>query len=492
MKHNLPSLITTILLFFCAFTGFAQGFWEIINTPPGIGVSPIAINSNEDIFFGTGGGVYRSMDEGISWELMGLENKTIYSLAINELGYIYAGSTGGLSNYSIHRSVDNGQSWEGIYLGSENVICIKSFPGGLMFATSGTGSYISVIMSTDYGNTWQEVITFPSNTEYPYDIAIQNQDTIYIGTTNYIGGGGVYRSTDGGDTWEHIGLTDCYVSSLAFNSSGDLFAGTRGHYSHYSKGVFILPSGQSEWININNDELVTSMVINSKNEIYIGCSNLDGILGGVRRSRDNGQTWENINAGMGNQDIEELVLDSEGYLYASVRNSPTPLFKSIRSTEIPILDGSITYANTNATPLSNTHVKLMQGDSIIRDTTTDATGYFYFTDINNGIYTINITPAKPWGGATAGDVLLYRKHIANISSLNSIYLASGDVNGSGDLTAVDVLLIKKRIAHLIDAFPAGDWLFNNQPVMINGTNVTYNFSGICYGDANGSYVPTAK
>jgi len=490
MKYKPLSLITTALLFLCTLTGYTQNFWENLNTPPGIGILSLAVDLNDNIYIGAGG-VYRSTNEGINWELLGLENKTIYSVTTNELGYIYAGTNMGISNYSIYRSIDNGQSWEGIYGGFANVICIKSFPGGLMFAQSGTGSYINVIRSIDYGNTWEEVIIFPSNTESPYDIAIQNHDTIYIGTTNWIGGGGVYRSVDGGDTWEHIGLTDCYVSSLALNSSGDLFAGTRGDYNLYSGGVFMLPHDQTEWINVNSEELVTSMVINSKDEIYIGCSDLDEYTGGVRRSGDNGQTWENISSGMGNQDIENLVIGPGGHLYAGAYNSSTPLFKSIRSTEIPILDGSITYANTNATPLSNIHVKLMQNDSIIRDTITDATGYFYFTDINNGIYTINITPAKPWGGVTAGDVLLYRKHIANISNLNGIYLASGDVNGSGDLTAVDVLLIKKRIAHLIDTFPTGDWFFNNQPVTVNG-RVTYNFKGICYGDANGSYVPPVK
>jgi len=360
-----------------------------------------------------------------------------------------------------------------------------------MFASSGTGNYLSVIRSFDYGNTWQEVITFPSNTEFPLDILIQNYDTIYIGTTNYIGGGGVYRSTDGGGIWEHIGLTDYYVSSLALNSSGDLFAGVRGGNSCPTVGVFKLPHGQSEWINVKDQELVTSMVINSKDEIYIGCSNLDEYEGGVRCSKNNGQTWENISPGIGDLDVIELVIDSEGYLYAGAKNTPTPLFKSNRSTEIPILDGAITYANAGGSPLASITVELAKEDSIVRDTLTNAQGYYLFRDIDTGTYTMNVTSHKPWGGVSAADVLLYRKHIANISSLSGIYLASGDVNGSGDLTAVDVLLIKKRIANIINAFPTGNWLFNNQPVMINGTNVTYNFSGICYGDANGSYMPPA-
>jgi len=89
-------------------------------------------------------------------------------------------------------------------------------------------------------------------------------------------------------------------------------------------------------------------------------------------------------------------------------------------------------------------------------------------------------------------VLLFKKHIASISFLDGIYLASGDVNGSGSLTASDVLLIKKRIAFIIGEFSVGDWLFNNSPVIVSGGNVTQNFNGLCYGDANGSYMPSAK
>jgi len=58
------------------------------------------------------------------------------------------------------------------------------------------------------------------------------------------------------------------------------------------------------------------------------------------------------------------------------------------------------------------------------------------------------------------------------------------------LTAADVLLIKKRIATIINSFAVGDWLFNNDTLSINGSNVTYNFNGLVYGDANGSYIPT--
>ncbi|MCK9424080.1 MAG: C25 family cysteine peptidase, partial [Bacteroidales bacterium] len=131
--------------------------------------------------------------------------------------------------------------------------------------------------------------------------------------------------------------------------------------------------------------------------------------------------------------------------------------------------GTVTYANTANTPLNGLTIKLKNsGGTVIGTTTTNATGNYTFTSVPAGNYTLEATTTKPWNGVTATDVLLYRKHIANIALLTGIYLASGDVNASGSLTAADVLLIKKRIATIISSFPAGDWLFNNTPFTVGG------------------------
>jgi len=37
-----------------------------------------------------------------------------------------------------------------------------------------------------------------------------------------------------------------------------------------------------------------------------------------------------------------------------------------------------------------------------------------------------------------------------------------------------------------------DWLFNSIPVTVSNNNVTLDFNGLCYGDANASYTPPAK
>jgi hypothetical protein len=155
------------------------------------------------------------------------------------------------------------------------------------------------------------------------------------------------------------------------------------------------------------------------------------------------------------------------------------------------VSGAITYANTNNTPLNGLTVNLKNaGGNIVGTSTTNATGNYAFTAIPAGNYTLGVATNKIWDGVTATDVLLYRKHVANVSMLSGIYLASGDVNASGSLSAADILLIRKRIAFVTNSFQTGDWLFNNMPIVVGSSNITQNFNGIVYGDANGSYIPT--
>jgi hypothetical protein len=154
------------------------------------------------------------------------------------------------------------------------------------------------------------------------------------------------------------------------------------------------------------------------------------------------------------------------------------------------LSGTVTYPNPGQTPLESITLTLKNSTgAIIGSATTSSTGSYSFPDLPDGNYTLEPATTKTWGGVTALDVLLFKKHIANISWLSGIFLASGDVNGSGSLTAADVLLVKKRIAAVTNSFAVGDWLFNNIPVTISGGNVTLDFNGLCFGDANGSHIP---
>ncbi len=326
---NIKKALYLMTLILYATTAVAQDYWAIINTPPDVGIGAVEVNSNGDIFIGvgftSGGGVQRKQYNGNVWDTsLFLNYESIGAFFIDEYDNIFA------AGLKLYYSDSNGDNWDTIFISeSFGITCIfKDTDNTLLI-----GKWGGIYKSDSIFINWSKVLDLKS-----YEVVFAMTEDIssgalYAGTTNFINGGGVYRSIDGGGNWEHIGLTDHYVSSLAMNSSGDLFAGTRGHNTFGGGGVFVLYQGQNEWEQLLDGELVTSMVINSEDVIFIGCSGLNYYGGGVRRSMDNGTTWEDISLEtMHARDIEQLVLGPDEYLYALEHNSPTPLYKSISPT----------------------------------------------------------------------------------------------------------------------------------------------------------------
>jgi hypothetical protein len=156
----------------------------------------LAINSQDHIFAGTAGcgeGVYRSTDNGDSWELAnnGLTSTDVAGLGINgNNGHIFAatysfmGKGGGL-----FRSTDNGDSWteqdNGITATDVNTVAINSL--GHVFAGAVGGAFRSI----NEGNSWTDVssglIAADANV---WALAIDSGGNAFAGTA----GSGVFRS----------------------------------------------------------------------------------------------------------------------------------------------------------------------------------------------------------------------------------------------------------------------------------------------------------
>lgn len=78
--------------------------------------------------------------------------------------------------------------------------------------------------------------------------------------------------------------------------------------------------------------------------------------------------------------------------------------------------------------------------------------------------TCNIHPVKNTNhsnGVSTFDIALIRKHILNVSRLNSPYkMIAADVNGSGTISGLDMVIIRKMVLNDIDEFPdAPSWRF---------------------------------
>ena len=176
----------------------------------------------------------------------------------------------------------------------------------------------------------------------------------------------------------------------------------------------------------------------------------------------------------------------------TVTNGECQTSDNVSVTVIPTynITGSVVYDNTDNTPLNDVKVYLLQGGLKIDSVLTDADGSFSFLNYLNGNYLLDAVTAKAWDGGNATDALLIQNHFVGNSTLTEPRLTAADVNVSLAVNSTDALLIKRRFANLITGFPAGDWYFNPDPVLISGNDVVVNFKGICFGDVNASYTPS--
>ncbi|WP_419941414.1 VPS10 domain-containing protein [Candidatus Palauibacter sp.] len=180
--------------------------------------------------------------------------------------------------------------------------------------------------TTNYGMSWENISDgyFESPSIGHIEVADSDPNTIYVGTgsdgirSNIIIGKGVYRSTDAGETWDHIGLEDAgQIGSVkAHPDNPDLvYAAAMGNpfKNNDTRGVYRSSNGGLDWERI----LFTSDSVGAvdlefhpadPNVIYAGMwraqrrpwSIISGSSeeDGIWKTEDGGDTWRRITAGL--------------------------------------------------------------------------------------------------------------------------------------------------------------------------------------------------
>ncbi len=177
-----------------------------------------------------GNGIYKSVDAGKTWTHLGLEDgQQIPAIAVDPrdpnkvfaavLGHPYGPSP----ERGIYRSTDGGQNWKKVISKDENtggsdveidpsnpdVIYASMWEvreGPWEDANEFNGSGGGLFKSTDGGNTWHQLTNgLPSDLSQVY-VAIAPSDTrrLYATLSTASGKLSVYRSDDAGDTWAKI------------------------------------------------------------------------------------------------------------------------------------------------------------------------------------------------------------------------------------------------------------------------------------------------
>lgn len=148
-------------------------------------------------------GVLKSVDGGLSWQTTGMQftpdaKRKIYKLLVNPTNdsiLIMASTTG------LRKSVDGGNNWVLMRAGSFVDAVFKPNNPNTIYAATNT----IVIRSTDGGQTWTNLTIPLASSSGRLTLAVTAADTNYLYVLSSLssnnGYNGVYRSTDGGNSF---------------------------------------------------------------------------------------------------------------------------------------------------------------------------------------------------------------------------------------------------------------------------------------------------
>ena len=236
----------------------------------------------------------------------------------------YMGATGG----GVWKTLDGGASWhnvsDGYFGGSVGAVAVSEWDPNVVYVGLGEKTVRGNVSpgdgmwrSTDAGDTWQKIGLEDTQHISRVRIDPKNPDRVYVAAMGHLFGPneqrGVFRSDDGGQTWENILFVSDEVGAvdLAMDPTNPriLYASfwriLRTPYSLESggegSGLYKSTDGGDSWTLISDAEGFPEGTLgiigiavsptNNKN-LYAMVEAEDG---GVFRSRDGGETWTRTN-----------------------------------------------------------------------------------------------------------------------------------------------------------------------------------------------------
>lgn len=223
-------------------------------------------------------------------------------------------------NGRFYSSTDNGANWKEPGLARFNGSALTVGRNGKIYVANTNWPIHGVATSSDRGATWT-VGTGGIENEQVLVLTVDRDNTIYAGvergpyTFFHSDTDGLFRSTDGGGSWETIGtgLTGITPQAVVTLSDGTLLVGSR----YYSDVLRLLP-GDSVWNKIS-DSLpekaeLTGLIADKVENFYAAT------MAGLFRSTDRGTSWHRTGLTLGDTSITALSLASSGRIFAATRS----------------------------------------------------------------------------------------------------------------------------------------------------------------------------
>jgi len=188
--------------------------------------------------------------------------------------------------------------------------------------------------TTNAGTTWNPI--FDDQSSYSIGSVVvdpNNPNTVWVGTGENVGGrhvgygDGVYKSTDGGETWENMGLEDSeHISTMIVHpeDSDVIWVSAQGPLwdSGGDRGLYKSTDGGETWNKVlggNEWTGVTDVVMDPRNPdrlyaatwqrhrtpaAYMG----GGPGSGLHKSTDGGETWTELEHGIPDSNLGKIGL----------------------------------------------------------------------------------------------------------------------------------------------------------------------------------------
>ncbi|MEM7187447.1 MAG: hypothetical protein AAF466_12380, partial [Bacteroidota bacterium] len=206
-------------------------------------------------------------------------------------------------------------------------------PGTFYLGATGGG----VWKTEDYGTTWHNVSDgyFETPSIGAIEVAVNDPNIVYVGTgsdglrSNIISGRGMYKSIDGGKSWQHIGLTNVgQIGAVEIDPTDHnivwVAAIGNAFRPNAERGIYKTVDGGKTWEQVlfvsektgfadlellpGNPNIVYAAAWKAQRKPWTIISGGENAEGGIYKSINGGKNWEKLEEGLPNTLIGKIDL----------------------------------------------------------------------------------------------------------------------------------------------------------------------------------------
>src|SRR5690606_18639018 len=233
--------------------------------PNSVVVLSISIDSVGAIYVGSSNNFYKSTDNGVTWTSIysGLPSLEIATTLCKQQNEIFVGTGYILQGDGVYYSTNGGEDWIQRGLSGQTVYSLTIDGEGSLFAgTKDNGVY----KSTDHGLTWVQINNGLYNNNI-FRVKIAPGNLLFACSES---DGGIYRSTNLGESWEIKGVTAGTINRATFDEKGDLFAATLFGVQKYDiQDSYWLILGLTSVSSVRGWNWLSDIIIDNESNMFV-------------------------------------------------------------------------------------------------------------------------------------------------------------------------------------------------------------------------------